>query len=96
MIVKTKDKIKFNMKNGTYTLGKGFTEAKWIEIIGKYHKEMQKEGKCTSRRLAEICAISKSSALKAIQFAKKEQIILPNRGNGLVGVGSGLGFTVDT
>ena len=96
MIIKSKQKIRFIKKKGTYAVGTSFTEAKWVSIIAQYHDRMKRAGKCSLQQLAEIASISVALALKAVEFAKKKrQIIIPRRGTPLRGVGSVLGVTCE-
>jgi len=80
---------------GNYRDGAGFDATTWLEIISVYQSEMDKEGKCTICRLAELCNISPSSASKAISFAKEGAIVLKSRGRPKKGLGSSFGLTYE-
>ena len=96
MPVKTTSSIvKINKRGGFYSLGKAFSEDKWILIIAEYRKEFDRVGKCTSRRLAELCQISQKAACRAITFSKMDRVSLPNQGTPLRGPGSKIGLTFE-
>ena len=55
-----------NKEGKYYDKGKAFTTSKWFTVAQVYHEIIEKEGKCTVRKLAKAAGISISSANKAI------------------------------
>ena len=84
--------VKTNKRGGVYSVGKAFSEDKWVLIIREYREEILREGECTTRRLAELCQISQRAACRAIGFAKNDRISLPRQGTPLRGPGSLIGL----
>ena len=80
--------VRVNSNKGIYLQGVAFSEAKWVIIIAKYREEMERHGKCSVRKLALICKISKKAASRGIKFAKDNKIELPMQGTPRRGVGS--------
>ena len=64
--------FRINSTGGNYRVGAGFDATTWLETISVYQSEIDKEGKCTICRLAELCNISPSSANKARCYSVKE------------------------
>lgn len=81
-----------NDNGGYYEEGKSFSIDKWCSIIEVYKKELHEKGRCTQRKLADLCKISKFSAQKAIEFALDDSITIKKRGHGRSGPGSLKGF----
>ena len=55
-----------NNQGTYYDKGKPFTNSKWLSVAQKYSDIMERDGKCTMRKLAKAAGISLSSANKAI------------------------------
>ena len=79
-----------NSHGGFYENARSFTEAKWATIVRLYEVEIDSNGKCSIRRLAELASIGYSSARKAIDYYDGGVVMPPRkeRGHGLRGVGS--------
>ena len=92
MQLKTTKRILLNAHNGAYLPGRSFPEEKWVEIIATYREEIQRNGKCTTRQLAELAKIGKMSAAKAVKFAEKGELSFPTKGRPPEGIGSGIGL----
>jgi hypothetical protein len=80
--------VRRNERGGFYMKGKSFTEAQWVVIVEAYANELDSKGKCTVRRLADLCKISHASAKKAIDFYDEGAIRLAPRGHGRRGIGT--------
>ena len=59
-------KVLKNNHGGFYMNGVAFSESKWLDIINVYSQIIEKEDKCTQKRLAFECKISFNSAKKSI------------------------------
>ena len=84
----TEKSVCMNKCKGIYLNGVAFSETKWVTIIAAYHIEKERNGKCSVRKLASLCQISKASAARGIKFAKMKKIVLPPQGTPRRGVGS--------
>ena len=60
--------VEVNKEGGYYECGRGFSKAKWLNIIKTYLAEMNEAGKCSIDRLAGLAKISRGSANKAIAY----------------------------
>jgi hypothetical protein len=66
----TKKRLIYKNENGGhYAIGVAFTEDKWMDIQSSYESILSTEdGKCSNRRLAWECKISRKNASKAITY----------------------------
>jgi hypothetical protein len=87
--------VRINSIGGYYREGVGFDVTKWLGIMAVYKAEDAETGACTIARLAEKCGVSLSSANKAIQFAREDEIVMKERGRPKQGLGSSFGMTSD-
>ena len=88
--------IGINEYGGLYEIGRARSQAQWISIVISYKKIMSEDGKCSVRRLAKYCTISRQSARKAIDYYEIGVLIphiLP-QGHVRSGVGCMYGLTM--
>ena len=84
--------VRTNASGRYYTNGQSFSPDKWMTIIDFYDKEVETTGKCSSRELARVAGVSRSSASKAILHRMTGEPIRMKRGTAVRIVGSRIGL----
>jgi len=85
--------MEVNQNGGFFVKGKGYDEAKYMEIVFIYYQEVVKNGSCTARELARAAKVAPATAEKAIGFLRNGEIVMKPTGRPEAGIGSGHGLT---